>query len=760
MHKHQHLLNFIFIPLLIFTLFLEGFPVFAQTTDSGNKIFISNLNCSALPTISMLVRGVDENGTPLAADIVGNGISVFENGQPITDLKLIGAEEAPKYVIFAFDRGVVSNLDDFQVEIGRVLQDFSNNYFKEGVDTVQFLAVTSDDAIASTPISTLDSFDTEIDGLDLSPTGSIGVKNNRFDHLDSFFKNLTNIIPGRYSMAVFYFTRVVEKDVDGESVLAAGLGTFLRSKNITIHVINTDGSGDANANARKPFELLATSNGGRYLPLIGKDTFPRDDIERLFQSVKNNTQSYRVQFPATILGAEYSVGPLGASATDHQVCLDAPELPAPEVEITQPVGANPIIALQAGQTTVSVQAALQNWDSARQITKVELLVNSSVVSKKDISQDTTRTTYALDWDLSQINITQNTTAILMVRVTDQFGMVGTSPEISVQIYPPPVATATPQPTGQTTFVPPPSQVCKETPFTPSCILETIQRNIVWILLGILVIVLIILFNTNRKLAAFASSRGEAVVKGISKGMEQVRKTLLGGTSIRKEAVAYLNVLVARADRSGGRIEIYNNRTTLGRDPKLTDIQLFNLDDQSSVSGLHCTIFFDQGKFFITDDNSSNGTFLNGKRLTPNDPTELPNNAEIILGDLYRQGAKLTFEIGTSSGHSSMDAYPEEEPDFHVDLSDDGSASYSPAPQKARPTPAPEDDFRKTIPGYREDMGLPETPAPPVSRPDAGNKTDIFYEPPVSPPPVIPPPVQPKINPPKKKGDDDWMKNLG
>jgi predicted component of type VI protein secretion system len=236
---------------------------------------------------------------------------------------------------------------------------------------------------------------------------------------------------------------------------------------------------------------------------------------------------------------------------------------------------------------------------------------------------------------------------------------------------------------------------------------------------------------------------------------------LGGTSIRREAIAYLNVLVARTDRSGGRIEIYNNRTTLGRDPKLTDIQLFNLDDQSSVSGLHCTIFFDQGKFFITDDNSSNGTFLNGKRLTPNDPTELPNNSEIILGDLYRQGAKLTFEIATGTGAPLADAYPVEEPDFHFDIPEDGGAPYSPPPRRAA-----EDDSRKTIPGYRDDMdSFPPDPPQKPGPSDTANRTDIFHEPPASPPPVIspqavPPPAQPKPAQPKKKADEDWMKKLG
>ncbi len=767
MKKQKPVLTLLFIFGFVSTILFENTPTFAQTEDSGNKIFIADLNCSAFPTITMLVRGVDANGTPLSPEIVGAGVSVFENDQPIAEIAPLGAEEAPKYVVFAFDRGFQANLTEFQVEIESVLQDYENNYFTPDFDTVQFLPVTVDSATGSTPITTVESFDLEMDSLALSKTGNLTDKNDRFGHMETFFKSLTGLNPGRYSMAVIYLTRIVEEATEDAKIQAESLGTFLKSKNIAIHVINTDKSGNANQGIREPFELLAAANGGQYLPLIDSKTFPKDAVGRLFQSIELNAQSFRVQFTAQTLDAEYGVGPLDTGLlgiTDKQTCLDAPPLSTPEVQITSAVGTNPVVSLTAGQTAISVQAAMQNWDGSRRIAKVELLVDGTVEDTDEIAADAPRTAFTLNWDISQRNLTQSTSAILMVRVTDQFGTVGTSPEVALQIIPAPPPTATPEPTVTTSVVPPASQACKETPFTPSCMMEWVQRNIVLILLVVLVVVLIILFNTNRKLAAFASSGGQAIAQRVSKGMEQVRKTLLGGTSIRKEAIAYLNVLVARPDRAGGRIEIYNNRTTLGRDPKLTDIQLYNLDDQSSVSGLHSTIFFDQGKFFITDDNSSNGTFLNGKRLAANDPAELPNNAEIILGDLYRQGAKLTFEIATGSGAQSIDAYPEEEPDFHVDLSDDGSVSYSPPPHKAGATT--EDDFRKTIPGYREDMDLSAAGAPapsPMKPTDTGNKTDIFHEPPPSPPPIMPPaaqPAKPKPAQPKKKGDDGWMKDLG
>jgi hypothetical protein len=283
--------------------------------------------------------------------------------------------------------------------------------------------------------------------------------------------------------------------------------------------------------------------------------------------------------------------------------------------------------------------------------------------------------------------------------------------------------------------------------SPSCVANVVKDNLIWPVLIILIIVLVVLFRTNAKLKNIGSPAREA----LSKGIDQVRKTLLGGQAVRQEAIAYLKVLVASPDLIGGKIDIYNNRTSLGRDAKVTDVQLYKLDDKSSVSSLHCTIFYEQGKFFITDDNSTNGTQINGKKLDANEPFELPDGAEIILGDLFRQGAKLQFEVAARG----EPADGEEEPDFHVDMPEEGElpvsppVSPAPPPVASKPQAAREevDDYRKTVPGYRED--------------DLGaNATENFREPDSS--PLPPPPSEPgPVKKPSPRADKkDWKERLG
>lgn len=64
---------------------------------------------------------------------------------------------------------------------------------------------------------------------------------------------------------------------------------------------------------------------------------------------------------------------------------------------------------------------------------------------------------------------------------------------------------------------------------------------------------------------------------------------------------------------------------IGRDPSQTDIAIPEL----IVSKFHCTIYFKENQVYIKDNNSTNGTFVNGQ-LTPEE-TPLEDNALISLG---------------------------------------------------------------------------------------------------------------------------------
>ena len=133
-----------------------------------------------------------------------------------------------------------------------------------------------------------------------------------------------------------------------------------------------------------------------------------------------------------------------------------------------------------------------------------------------------------------------------------------------------------------------------------------------------------------------------VTQGIRRGARRLT-TILAGTS-RQPVIAYLDVLAARDDLVGETLDLITDITTLGRDPQLSDIQLFDEHERSSISGQHCTIQFDQGSFRITDNGSANGTAVNGNPIAADDPYPLQDGDEIILGDKTRRGAHLRFTV--------------------------------------------------------------------------------------------------------------------
>lgn len=76
------------------------------------------------------------------------------------------------------------------------------------------------------------------------------------------------------------------------------------------------------------------------------------------------------------------------------------------------------------------------------------------------------------------------------------------------------------------------------------------------------------------------------------------------------------------------------KSTIGRNPKCT----IPFIGEKSISSEHCLIFYKNGKFFIRDLNSTNGVYLNNKKI---------EESEIKDGDIIKLGLKkLKFKIKT------------------------------------------------------------------------------------------------------------------
>lgn len=94
-----------------------------------------------------------------------------------------------------------------------------------------------------------------------------------------------------------------------------------------------------------------------------------------------------------------------------------------------------------------------------------------------------------------------------------------------------------------------------------------------------------------------------------------------------------------SDTNGNRYEIRNSTFVIGRSGR-AGIKI-DLDLQAkTVSHYHATIFNDSGMYFISDNGSSNGTFVNGRRISPNEgKVPIENNTRIRISNL-----EFVFEI--------------------------------------------------------------------------------------------------------------------
>ena len=93
-----------------------------------------------------------------------------------------------------------------------------------------------------------------------------------------------------------------------------------------------------------------------------------------------------------------------------------------------------------------------------------------------------------------------------------------------------------------------------------------------------------------------------------------------------------NVFISRADKTGEEEQISKSDITLGRNGGSADIKV---GDSNTVGRLHARIRADEesGKVFLKDEDSANGTFVNGKRLEKGEEVEIKHNDDIMLSDV-------------------------------------------------------------------------------------------------------------------------------
>ncbi|MBR0147146.1 MAG: FHA domain-containing protein [Eubacterium sp.] len=72
-----------------------------------------------------------------------------------------------------------------------------------------------------------------------------------------------------------------------------------------------------------------------------------------------------------------------------------------------------------------------------------------------------------------------------------------------------------------------------------------------------------------------------------------------------------------------------DRLTIGKSKVNAD---YSIENNSAISRTHCEIVRENGVSYLRDLSSTNGTFIDGKKMTPGEKVLLRNGAVIRLGD--------------------------------------------------------------------------------------------------------------------------------
>src|SRR6185436_7121561 len=124
---------------------------------------------------------------------------------------------------------------------------------------------------------------------------------------------------------------------------------------------------------------------------------------------------------------------------------------------------------------------------------------------------------------------------------------------------------------------------------------------------------------------------------VSVGSQAIDGSLSRDSLDRRESKARLTI--ERGDSAGAEFIIKRDESVIGRwdadNGIFPDIDLDAVDQEAKVSRRHARIVIKEGRFYVEDLGSTNGTYVNrGRRLLPGTPQPLADGDEIIVGKTF------------------------------------------------------------------------------------------------------------------------------
>lgn len=447
------------------------------------------------------------------------------------------------------------------------------------------------------------------------------------------------------AQAVVFLTRQLESNTGYDTVVTQSRETGIPIYTALLRsTVRPNEAGSDNGTPTPPpldelVEELATDTGGLF-------TLMAEDARRMvpaYDDLSARRRQYAVAYrvsdsqPGTRNVTVSLPGGAGDSISydmdiePPRVLIRTPENGDVIARQIQSAGGDASAAVPTDQQVVAIVGFGQNPE--RRVRRATLRVDDVEVDSADIDIGEALT-INLSWDMRSVTMLGDSSHTLVVEVVDELGLTDsasarvtvriTQPEIVATPPPPPAPTATPIP-------------C----ISPSPLCERIERPIrenpvaaVSLLVAFLALLLAALMWINRGKAPV-----QRMTQTVRRGFDRLTNRYR-----RSEVRAYLELLAGDGD-VGHRYEIYGD-TPIGRSRQNAELLFQQEAENSPISRLHCTITDEEDHFMIRDEDSANGTYLNGERLPPVVPYRLKDGDLIELARVERGGVRLRFVAAT------------------------------------------------------------------------------------------------------------------
>jgi len=607
------ILNFRWRLAILLLVILTILPGNAFSQEESQPIQVTYVVTDEFPTVNVRVSAWGTN----MVIIPNENLNVFENGVPF-EVDSVAPVDVGVRVAFVIDpgdgvRNTGINLRTVYEIAAEYLETFmvGRPWMMANVDEITVLVQEGDSTEIISPMSTDPALISQQISSYVPPTNIGRPSESGAFTRTALRRGLDELqfVPGEQDkpQALVLFTPGMRADTSdlAERAIEAG---------IPIHVVMTRNK--ESSFWEEALEPLASVTGGEFATNYGSD-----GLEPMFEELTRRRQQLEVAYRTTSATAgqrNVTIEIQGSGEIFTANGQYAVELSPPEVEVISPApgavinrqaierGADPS---EAEPTFLTVVAEVDFPDGyPRAMGPAQLLIDGTPAGQGQVVDGRTEIT----WDIRSYQDIGQVPATLQVVLTDELSLQGQSNPRTVSVnYIEPAPSGTPE----------------------------------WLLIVSLTVALVslaavvFLFLNRQHLAPALAGAGES----ISDFVERVtgRRTAL-------VAKAYLVPLEGFEELPQRSFEIYGT-TAIGRSRKHADLLFHINDEDSAISRLHSTILDEDDHFAIRDEDSTNGTLVNGEKITPLESMRLHDGDTIDVAPIERGGLRFLFQLADVTG---------------------------------------------------------------------------------------------------------------